>query len=171
MPPLRSLIAPAAISVALIATLTGPVSALSCLPWGPSDAYLEAAKSDKSYVVVAGVLSFDEGALPKAPQDNPNDAPPRSLIPARIEGKLMTPNGFSKDVDLDITLEILCFGPWCAGAADGVDYLAFLEQRDGAYVLRMDPCGGFGFGGTDGAARDEVLACHAGKSCTPRSER
>ncbi|MFV1496994.1 hypothetical protein VWZ88_09485 [Phaeobacter sp. JH20_36] len=167
MSPLRTLFLP----VALLSALAGPASALSCLPWGPSDAYLEAVKSDKNYVVVEGKLSFDETALPKPPQDNPNDAPPRSLIPARINGKVMTPDGFSKDVDLDITLELLCFGPWCAGAADGVDYLAFLEQRAGDYVLRMDPCGGFGFGGTDGAAREEVLACHAGTSCTPWSER
>ncbi|AUQ48742.1 hypothetical protein PhaeoP83_00427 [Phaeobacter inhibens] len=167
MSPLRPLFLP----VTVLSALAGPASALSCLPWGPSDAYLEAAKSDKTYVVVEGVLSFDEGALPKAPQDNPNDAPPRSLIPAQLNGKLMTGQGFAKPVDLPITLEILCFGPWCAGAADGVDYLAFLEQRADDYVLRMDPCGGFGFGGTDGAAREEVLACHAGTSCTPWSER
>ncbi|MFS4580949.1 hypothetical protein [Phaeobacter sp. C3_T13_0] len=169
--PRRLRFLPAAVAYTALLMLAGPAVALSCLPSGPSDAYLEAVTSDKSYVVVEGVLSFDEDALPKAPQNNVNDTPPRSLIPARIDGKLMTRDGFSKDVDLAITLEILCFGPWCAGAADGVDYLAFLEQRADGYVLRFDPCGGFGFGGTNGAAREEVLACHAGQACTPWSER
>ncbi|MCI5100450.1 hypothetical protein [Phaeobacter italicus] len=158
-------------ALAAAASLAGPASALSCVPWGPADGYLEASKSDKSYVVVDGILRFDASALPKAPSDDPNNTPPRTAIPASLSGKLLTEGGFQREVELPVTLEILCLGPWCASAEDGLRYVAFLEQRGDELVLEENPCGGFGFSNEDGQAARDVLACHAGRACTPWRDR
>ena len=72
----------------------GPALALSCLPWGPQDAYLEADAAVASYVVVQGRLSFDESLLPKTDWEHQETTPRETRIPARVRGQALQRGGF-----------------------------------------------------------------------------
>jgi hypothetical protein len=149
----------------------GPALALSCLPWGPTDAYLEAKHAVASYVVVEGRLHFDEGKLPKTDWDKQELTPQETNIPARVTGMALQRAGWLTPFDGAVTLQVQCYGPWCAGANDGADYVMFLEQRDAGYLLQVNPCGGFALDNSGGEAADKVLACHQGRRCRPSKRR
>lgn len=140
----------------LVALLPLPALALSCMPWGLSDAYDEAEASSEEYVVVEGDLSFDTEALPKTEWDNQMATPQSTDIPARLHGMSLSTNGFSIPFDAALTLRIGCAGPWCAGAAEG-PVLAFLRRETSGYVLVRGPCGGMLFDRPDADQLDWVV--------------
>ncbi|WP_241477428.1 hypothetical protein [Leisingera sp. ANG-S5] len=150
--------------------LSGPAFALSCLPWGPADAYLQAANSDSVYNVIAGELKFDESLLPQSHSDNPNNSPPLTRIPAQLSGKLLEGKYFSSRVTVPAMIEVECLGPWCGGLKSGADYVVFAEQRGQELVVRASACGGFAFDDTS-KVRRQVLDCHRGKACEPAAPR
>ncbi|MEM7630474.1 MAG: hypothetical protein AAF227_00435 [Pseudomonadota bacterium] len=143
--------------------------ALSCLPWGVTDAYLAADTADGAYVIVQGQLDFNEDLLPQADWDNQTDTPALTLIPGRISGRAW---GRSTDVDFetDVTLRVRCYGPWCAGAASG-EVLAFLRKEEGRYSISTNPCGGNLFGAPTHAQIAATRACLKGGACKPTSQR
>ena len=149
--------------------LASPAFALSCLPWGPTDAYLEAADSKSNFVVVDGDLTFDDTLLPKTDWAHQENTPAATNIPAHVRGQALSRAGYLTPFDADVTLKVLCYGPWCSGATDGGKYVMFLEQRDTGYELQVNPCGGFAFDASDGAAAKQVLQCHQGQRCKPRT--
>ena len=148
--------------------MAGPALALSCLPPDVARTYQQADEAEAAYVVVLGRLSFDESKLPVVDMARQQDTPPVTLIPARISGKALSRSGFVTEFDQEITLNARCFGPWCAGASSGTEYLAFLERTDGGYVLSLDPCGGFGFPQPQAEMVAQAVACFRGESCEPR---
>jgi hypothetical protein len=155
--------------LALLAASAGPVLALSCLPQDIARTYAEAAQADETYIVVRGVLIFDETALPVPDMSRQHKIPPNTEIPARLTGQALTPEGFTLPFDRAITLNVQCFGPWCAGATSGIAYLGFLEQRDEGYSLTVTPCGGFGFPNPSDRTLERVQTCIRGGPCTPDS--
>ncbi|MDC0658616.1 hypothetical protein N6L27_11455 [Leisingera sp. SS27] len=160
----------AALTACILAVAAGPAAALSCLPWGPADAYLHAANSDRVYNVIAGELKFDESLLPQSHSDNPNDTPPLTRIPAQLSGKLLEGKYFSRRVSVSAVIEVECLGPWCGGMKSGADYVVFAEQRGQELVVRANACGGFAFDDTS-TVRRQVLDCHRGKACEPAQPR
>ena len=156
----------------LIALTTAcPALALSCMPYGVTDAYRDAAAAEGDYVVVHGRLTFDESRLPQVDWANQAATPDHTRIPAQIDGASLTRAGFTATFRSPIEIDVQCFGPWCAGAESGIDYLAFLKRENGRYLLEITPCGGFSFGGPDPEQLDQVLACLQGKSCKPTRRR
>lgn len=160
----------AALAACLLSFAASPAAALSCLPWGPADAYLQAAKSDSVYNIIAGELRFDESLLPQSRADNPNDTPPLTRIPAQLSGKLLEGKYFSGRVNVPAVLEVECLGPWCGGMQSGADYVFFAEQRGQELVIQANACGGFVFADTSDTRR-QVLDCHRGKACEPAKPR
>lgn len=160
----------AALTACFLAGAAGPAAALSCLPWGPADAYLHAADSESVYNVIAGELRFDENLLPKSHSDNPNDTPPLTRIPAQLSGKMLEGKYFSSRVSTPAVLEVECLGPWCGGLKSGAGYVVFAEQREQELVVRANACGGFAFDDTS-EVRRQVLDCHRGKACKPAMPR
>jgi hypothetical protein len=152
--------------LALGCALAGPAVALSCLPHDVAETYRRAAEAEEAYIVVQGRLAFDPALLPSTDM-MPQQKPPHTLIPARLTGQALTRGGFDQAFDRAITLDVQCFGPWCASAVPGTEYLGFLERRDGGYVLAVDPCGGMGHPNPTPAMRDKVLRCLQGGPCTP----
>lgn len=140
-----------------------PALALSCAEPSIARGFHAASAAPQTYVVVRGQLSFDEGELPKGMTD---PAPPKQTeIPARITGKSLSMAGFIHHFDREITLEVLCFGPWCGGAVDGMDVLAFVEKADGRYTMSIDPCGGFVFPNPSPDQISAIQQCFRGESC------
>jgi len=156
---------------AVFVGLSGPAFALSCLPHDVARTFQHAAKADAPYIVVHGAFRFDETRLPKMDMANQHQTPPETLIPARITGKALSHDGFTIAFDHKITLNVQCFGPWCAGATSGTDYLAFLEKRADGYRLSLTPCGGFGFAAPSNTVLDTVKGCFRGEHCDPTKLR
>ncbi|MFW8594176.1 hypothetical protein [Cribrihabitans neustonicus] len=148
----------------------GPAFALSCMPWGVQDAYLEAAESERVYNVIAGALAFDEDALPRSHSDNPNDMPGLTRVPAQLSGKMLSGEDFSEAVDIPVTLEVECLGPWCGGIVPGEEHIFFAEQRGDELVVRANACGGLAFADTP-KARRALLSCHSGGPCERKMPR
>ena len=158
-----------AVAVESLAALGAGTSAqaLSCAPWGVTDAYLKAASSNRSYAILQGRLSFDERRLPRAPASNPNAAPPVTQFRGSFNGALLGAQDFDRAVRADVVIEVQCMGPWCGRAKSGVEYLIFAEQRGRDLIVRFDPCGQFAFAGNIHALRKQVLDCHRGTACVP----
>lgn len=147
--------------------MCAPAFALSCLPPDVAQSYIRAAEATEPYIVVRGQLSFDPARLPSTDMI-PQRKPAHTLIPARLTGQALTRSGFDQAFDRAITLDVQCFGPWCASAVPGIEYLGFLERRDGGYVLAVDPCGGMAHPEPTPAMLDQVLTCLQGGPCAPK---
>lgn len=154
-----------ALAILLMLLLPMQAAALSCLRPSVARTYIKAAAADETYIIASGRLTFDQGSLPKGGN---NDAPRMTHIPARLVGKSMTSDGFKVPFDHDITLEVACFGPWCGGAQNGAQVLAFVKRQGARYALSVTPCGGMVFANPKPAMLKQVLRCHRGGDCTPR---
>ncbi|MFW8633618.1 hypothetical protein [Cribrihabitans pelagius] len=160
----------ALLAAAVLTLSASPALALSCVPWGVQDAYLEAAESEHVYNVIAGALAFDEEQLPRSHSDNPGSTPELTRVPAQLSGKMLAGGAFSEPVDVPVTLEVECLGPWCGGIVAGEDHIFFAEQRGDELVVRANACGGWSFADTP-KARRQVLSCHGGGECVPKMPR
>jgi len=153
-----------ALCITLAWLVCGPALALSCLPHDVARTYAHAAEADAPYIVVHGTLSFDADLLPDTDMRDQRK-PPHTLIPARMTGQALTRDGFEQPFDREITLDVQCFGPWCAGAVPGIDHLGFLERRETGYVLALDPCGGMAHPEPTPDMLQRVLRCFQGGAC------
>lgn len=145
-------------------SLASPALSLSCLQPDVARSYGYAAEAEETYIVVHGHLSFDEKRLPAA---EGNDSPPSTKIKAHVSGTSLTQAGFTNAFDRDITLEVGCYGPWCAGAASGEDYLLFLRKDTSGYTYMADPCGSLGFARPTPEMLHQVEQCMKGGRCKP----
>lgn len=149
------------------AALPLPAAALSCLPHSLEGAYQRVAADEAEYIVVHGRLTFDAALLPEVDMSRQAETPPRTAVPARLEGMSMTRRGFEVPFEQALTLDVHCYGPWCGSAATGQDILAFVRRSEDGYVLETNPCGGDLFGTPAPEMLDKVQACFAGKTCQP----
>ncbi len=156
--------------VILLMGLPLPAFALSCLPHGVSDAYIEADQARESYVPVLGDLSFDTKLLPEVDMNNQQGTPQKTLIPATFRGKALSPRGVSVPFETDVMLEVRCFGPWCPSPLPGRS-LGFLLKTSDSYVLSTNACGGFLFGQPTNDQVKEAEDCLAGRRCEPWAQR
>lgn len=147
---------------ALLISSAAPALALSCLRPDVTRAFAQAQESEEKYIVLSGILVFDAARLPKAVVNN---SPPVTRIPARMTGRALTRTGFDFDFDRDVTLEVLCFGPWCGGAGSDVSYLAFLRQEEAGYVVSADPCASLMFQDPGQDVLETVAACFKAGRC------
>jgi hypothetical protein len=147
-------------------TFASPALSLSCLRPDVARSYGFAAEAEETYIVVHGRLTFDERRLPEAVG---NDSPPSTVIKAHVSGKSLTQAGFTSAFDRDITLEVGCYGPWCAGASSGEDYLLFLRKDASGYTYMADPCGSLGFAAPTSEMLNQVEQCMKGGHCKPAS--
>lgn len=157
-----------ATTLAALATAAGPASALSCMRPDPVRAFTAASEAEDRYIVVIGTFTFDEGKLPRGMVMDGSGADPRpDPIPARFIGQGLTLDGFTTPMDMTMTVQPVCFGPWCGGMASGVETLAFLRRDGAGYVVEADPCGGWVFPQPARAVRQQMVDCLRGEDCTP----
>lgn len=137
------------------------------MPWSHLSAWAEAASSDKLYMIVRGTLLFDERELPRVDWQNQQDTPAMTRIDGYIEGLQLSPRGFIRPFQSGVTLEVACMGPWCADLISGVEYIAFVENRDGEMVISTNPCGGNAFGNPTEQMAEDLTRCMRGGACQP----
>ncbi len=149
------------LTLAMTACAT-PTLSLSCMRPDVTFTYNQAAESEDNYIVVTGQVRFEERRVPSA---EGNNSPRSTRIPARLEGTALTKSGFDMPFDRKITLDVLCFGPWCGGAGSGETYLAFLKREEDGYVMEADPCGSMMFQNPTDEMMTQVETCFAGGPC------
>ncbi|MEQ5869471.1 hypothetical protein J4E08_06100 [Sagittula sp. NFXS13] len=152
-------------AVALLVLAATQASALSCLRPDAVAAYQAADADDARWGLVVGTLNFDATKLPKAPADDPNDAPPLTQLRARLDGQALGADGFATPFDRDIDLHVQCFGPWCAQPQSGQTYLVFLENTSDGQRAYADPCGTKLFANPSAADLARMQSCFAGEAC------
>ena len=113
-----------------------------------------------------GDLSFDRSGLPEIDWDRPNDTPGLTLIEGYFSGEQLGRNGFRRPWAEPVTVAIGCMASWCGGFSPG-PIIAFIEMREGEYILGSGPCGGMGFPATGEVERD-LIRCARGGRCRPR---
>ncbi|MFQ6553713.1 hypothetical protein AAD018_015355 [Aestuariibius insulae] len=139
------------------AMIAGEAAALSCMQVTLEDAYEQAAASEETYHVVEGTFAFDSKKAPSFAETG--QAPEGAELPARFEGMALNTDGFTTEVETEVTLAITCAGPWCGGIEPDVPLIAFLRVDDDRLVLDATPCGGSAFGQPDEAMRQTLLDC------------
>lgn len=147
-----------------------PAIALSCLPHGVSDAYLQAEQAEEAYLPVLGDLQFDPAMLPVVDMANQAATPRKTLIPATFKGDAMGARGVPIPFETDVLLEVGCIGPWCASAQPGPS-LALLRRTSNSYVLSTNACGGFLFTKPTDVQIKQVQDCLSGRQCDPSIPR
>ncbi|MEL6464790.1 MAG: hypothetical protein AAFQ58_07460 [Pseudomonadota bacterium] len=153
----------------LLAVLPWPAFALSCLPYGVTNAYQEAAAADEGYIPVLGTLDFDRGLLPARDLSGQSNVPPVTLIPATFRGEALTVRGLAQPFETDVVLEVQCSGPWCPQPVPG-EMLGFLRKTRHSYVLHTNACGGFLFVQPTKAQVAQVKDCLAGRTCVAATQ-
>ena len=143
------------------------VAALSCMPWTVDDAVRRADESAQSYIVVHGVLQFNEKRLPVVDVAKQHKTPTSTRIAAKIKGTSLTSSGFSRPTDVALDLVVSCAGAWCAGVASGRPTLAFLETAGDSYVLRAALCSPMMFQNPSAEQLEAARACFSGGTCAP----
>ena len=147
----------------LLTSLAGQAAALSCMRPDPIALFNEIAEQETPYFVLWGTLDFDETLLPESfDNDRIGDTAP---IPAQFSGLGLTGGGFVGPYDVPAQLQIQCFGPWCGGAADGMEAIFFVPASDSTITIYADPCGGRVF---PDPAQDVLImleSCMSGGTC------
>ena len=138
--------------------------ALSCLPYGVTDAYHAADAAPEPYLIVLGALDFDED---RAPRSHQSDTPPLTEIPARVRGHQMGANAQRVEFKAPVLLRVSCVGPWCARVEPG-KALMFLKRTDAGFELQASPCGAFLFRAPLPEDLTTVQSCLDGRACVPK---
>lgn len=155
-----------ALPVGILVLFAAPAWSLSCVVPDIARDYQHAAEADETYIVVKGDLRFDARHLPKVDWENQMDTPQQTDIPARLTGHAMTLKGFAHPFDNEITLRVLCFGPWCGGTGQGT-HLAFIERTGSEHIMTVSPCPGMSYHTPTAEIEAQVLSCARGKGCDP----
>ena len=150
----------------VLALLPMQAQALSCLPWGVTNAYLQADEAKETYYIVVGDLAFDPARLPKVDPERQDETPPVTLIPATFAGQAIVAQGGDVSFSTNVTLEVRCYGPWCARPQPG-RVLAFVRKDDAGHFIQDNPCGGHIFANPRRDQLQQVRQCMRGRQCLP----
>ncbi len=150
---------------------SGSAFALSCIPPDVASTYREAADSPDRYMIVVGTLKFDDRKLPKTDHSAGAETRPDNPVPARLKGLALTRSGFTHPYDAQITLNAQCIASWCAGAASGIEYLAFVNLDKPKPKVAINPCGGHAFPQPTADMKKQVIQCRNGGFCEPELGR
>lgn len=145
-----------------------PALSLSCLPADPVRDFKAAAESGDRWGLAVGRLDFDESRLPEVDRNHQAQVPSRTDLRAQMIGHALDMRGFETVFQANVTLRVLCFGPWCAQPESGATYLAFIKHENGKRVLQADPCGQWLYMNPSRADLDRVHSCFAGGPCEER---
>lgn len=123
----------------MVSLIAGQATALSCMRPDPTASFARASASDDTYYVLYGTLDFDASALP---QDVENRARQPDPVPAVFRGNGVSKTGFNLRLDVPVTLQSVCAGPWCGTTQPNTPALIFARVRDDQIVVEIGPCGG-----------------------------
>lgn len=150
---------------------SGPVFALSCLKPDVVTQYEAARDSADVYSLVVGTIQSDGPiAIPERSLGGSGDlahhaGPKFADTEVRIQGRVLTAQGFTGPFDRDVTLRATCISAWCPSVPDtGREVFAALKHVGEDRVLEISACPSNALPWTaDDEAR--VLNCHRFGTC------
>lgn len=148
----------------LLMLLAGPAQALSCMRPSIVDSFHRAEEVPQDVYLLKGRLTFDEGLLPKTDHSRTQIDP--APIPAQFDGFALNRDGFTTPYPRAVTLQPLCFGPWCGTAAAGEEAIMFATLRGTDLVIEASPCGGDIFYDPTAKMERDAILCING-ACPP----
>lgn len=146
------------IAATFISLVVQPAFALSCIRPDPLLSYTQARDADEVYVVVKGAFT---PLGPPVPVGNEG----ASRMAARLTGEALGPDGFTVPFDAEVTVDTICYGPWCGSEMPAGEILAYVESTSSGAVIENNACGGFVFYDPHRTDLARVEACHFGGSC------
>ncbi|SIO31713.1 hypothetical protein [Vannielia litorea] len=161
---MKTLAAAFAFGAALAPAL--PVAALSCLPADPVRIYTQARDAEARYRIVHGTLTAQQ-TIRKHKQDMTRTTPPKPIrVKARLQGMQLGQGGFATPIDLPVTVEMVCYGPWCGNwPGAGQMLMSVEEQKGGQLVVTADPCLSQIYAKPTRQELDRVVRCHRAGRC------
>jgi hypothetical protein len=151
--------------VAVLSFIASQTVALSCVRPDPVRAFQTASAATESYIVIYGSFDFDVTLLPPDVQDESGQDAIAAAIPSEFTGNGLSPSGFEQAMIRKITIQPICFGPWCGQMPANAPVLAFAKQTEAGYVVEADPCGGWVFANPSQDVLDQMTACLRGEDC------
>ena len=147
----------ARIAVIFAAVVTGlPVHALSCAAPDPVASAQRAFVSSETYQIVKGRLRFDPP---------PADAPAGALIPATIEGEVLTGDGFVQATEREVFIRPICRRGECGAVQSDSDGIAFLRNYENAWIIDATLCPVWFLPNPTDAQIEQIEVCAAGGPC------
>lgn len=124
----------------VLVLLAGEAQALSCMRPTIANSFARAEAVPDSVYLLKGALSFDESLLPDRDMLQPEKDP--APIEAQFKGMALSRDGFTTPYNRSVTLQPLCFGPWCGQAISEEPAIIFATVRGDDLVIEVNPCGG-----------------------------
>ncbi|MEQ8899091.1 MAG: hypothetical protein RID23_18575 [Roseovarius sp.] len=152
---------------ALAALIASPALSLSCMAPDAARTYQQLDEAEERYIAVHGALSFDESKLPETDLQDQGSTPKSTPLPAQLTGMSLSAEGFTTPFVHPVTLDVRCYGPWCAGMTSGTEVLGFVELRESGPVLTLDPCYSVTIPEPDEKMLEQVIGCMKGEACAP----
>jgi hypothetical protein len=139
----------------------GPASALSCFAPTVAGSFGYADGRTAEFRVAVGSLEPEHYGTGPTGAD-PNDRQSYT-VPAQFTGRFFNGAGFGgPQRQADITIEVICDGPWCGAPVSSDDGLFFFRSdANGALALEAYPCPIFVFHYPTAAQRAQVTLCSA----------
>ena len=148
-----------AIFVILIA---GQAGALSCMRPDVATTFNRMHEVPEDVYVLRGVLEFDESLLPEGVVNEERFPDP---IAGTFKGKGLTLDGFTARFESDVTVQSVCFGPWCGSLASGIEVITFANVIGDDIIIEANPCGSNVFPSPTQEMADALQSCIRGEAC------
>lgn len=149
-------IAFAAIALTVIA---GQATALSCVRPDAVRTFERVSEDTASYYLLYGTLDFDAAKQPKGVVNEERNPDP---IAAKFAGFALNTGGFTTPYSRAVTLQPVCYGPWCGSETPGVQSLIFAQVDGDQIIIEASPCGGRIFADPSESLLDTMTACMNG---------
>ena len=152
---------------ALLACIATQSIALSCMRPDPVQSFHHATEVPEPIYILHGRLAFDESLLPEGMVNEPREPAP---IPAHFDGMGLTLNGFTSRFERPVTLQSVCFGPWCGREVSGENVMLFAKVVGNDIIVESDPCGVNVFYDPTQEMLDQMTSCIRGETCEVKQQ-
>jgi hypothetical protein len=149
-------IAFAAIALTVIA---GQATALSCMRPDAVHTFERVSEDTATYYLLYGTLDFDATKQPSGVVNEERNPDP---IAAQFVGFALNSDGFTTPYSRTVTLQPVCYGPWCGNTTPGVQSLLFVQVDGDAITIETTPCGGYIFPDPSRTLLDTMTSCMNG---------
>lgn len=148
----------------LACLIASDAAALSCVRPEPAVTFNKLKDDPDPYYIMHGTLTFEQSLMPEGVV-NETRTPPS--VSAHFVGTGLTNGGFDVPLDRLVTLQPVCYGPWCGSLQSGQSYLVFARAVADGITLEIDPCGTTTFTAPSQDVLDQMAACMNGAGCLP----
>lgn len=144
----------------LLSAIATQSVALSCMPSNFARTFNTVNDAPEIYHAAIGTLKAT-APIPKYQEGK------EQHVKATLTGQYFPVNSNSKTHRLSVTVDAVCFGPWCAGfPKTDAEMLVFLEQTDTGYRLLSTPCDGNFLVSPSVKTKKIISQCIQNKGCS-----